>query len=141
LGQRLGAWDATFEGRRSASARNLPSPDSGVVERAWDEWRRIAAFMVDQRIGPVLYSRTIANFVFDAIARNAIAEFGSDDSVHVKIEAQTVKFVFKGAVLARFKKGDENKLGQNVPTQAAIDFIDAQGIFPRNREGGVYLAT
>jgi hypothetical protein len=66
--------------------------------------------------------------VFDAIARNAIAEFGSDDSVHVKIEAQTVKFVFKGAVLARFKKGDENKLGQNVPTQAAMDFIDAQGI-------------
>ena len=102
----------------------------GVVERAWNEWRLIAAFMVDQRIGPVLYSRTIANFVFDAIARNAVAEFGPDDSVHVKIEAQTVKFIFKGAVLARFKKGDENKLGQNIPTQAAMAFVDAEGIFP-----------
>ena len=101
-----------------------------VVERAWDEWRRIAEFMSDAGIGPVLYSRTIANYVFDAIARHAVAEFGDDPSVTVKIEAQTVKFIFKGQVLARFKKGDENKLGRNIPTQSAMSFVDADGVFP-----------
>ena len=101
-----------------------------IFERAWDEWRQVAAFMSENRMGPVLYQRTIANFVFDAIARHAIKELGSDDAVHVKVEAQTVKFVFGGEVLARFKKGDENKLGRNIPTQAAMTFEDADGLFP-----------
>jgi len=75
-----------------------------------------------------LYSRTIANYVFDAIARIAITEFAADPTVQVKVEAQTVKFVFKGKVLACFKKGDWNKLGQNNPTQASMSFIDADGL-------------
>lgn len=101
-----------------------------IFERAWDEWRQVATFMSENRMGPVLYQRTIANFVFDAIARHAINELGSDDAVHTKVEAQTVKFIFGGAVLARFKKGDENKLGRNIPTQAAMTFEDADGLFP-----------
>ena len=101
-----------------------------IFERAWNEWRQVAAFMSDKGMRPVMYSRTIANFVFDAIARHAVEELGPDDSVHMKVEAQTVKFVFGGEVLARFKKGDENKLGRNIPTQAAMTFAEADGFFP-----------
>lgn len=93
-----------------------------VVERAWAEWRAMATFRAENSFDPFLYSRTIANIVFDAIARNAVAEFGDDPTVHIEIEPQTIKLFFKGSVFARFKKGDDNKLGQNIPTQAALAF-------------------
>jgi hypothetical protein len=101
-----------------------------IVDRAWAEWRAVAAFRAEQRFGPLMYSRTIANYMFDAIARIAMFEFADDVSVHLEIEAQTIKFFFKGAVFARFKKGDDSKLGQNIPTQAALAFATANGIFP-----------
>lgn len=96
-----------------------------VVELAWAEFRAVVALRAENGIGPLLYSRTVANEVFDAIARYAIAEFAGDTSVHIEIEAQTIKLFFKGGVCARFKKGDHNKLGQNIPTQAAMAFEDA----------------
>ena len=101
-----------------------------VVERAWAEWRAIAGFRTESGYGPLLYPRTIANIMFDAIARNALAEFAADPSVHLVIEAQTIKLFFRGAVYARFKKGDDNKLGQNIPTQAALAFEFVDGFFP-----------
>ena len=101
-----------------------------VVERAWAEWRAIAAFRAENNFTPFLYSRTVANLMFDAIARNAIAEFAGDPSVHVEIETQTIKLFFRGAVFARFKKVDDNKLGQNIPTQAALAFEFVEGAFP-----------
>jgi hypothetical protein len=101
-----------------------------VVELAWDEWRAVSGFRTQQKFAPILYPRTVANYVFDAIARYALAEFSGDPSVSIKVEAQTVKFIFKGAVLARFKKGDENGLGQNLPTQAALAFAEVEGTFP-----------
>jgi hypothetical protein len=101
-----------------------------VVELAWAELRKVAELRAAHGIAPVLYSRTISNDVFDAIARYAITEFGSDPSVHVEIEAQTIKLFFKGGVCARFKKGDDNKLGQNHPTQASMAFEDADSQLP-----------
>jgi hypothetical protein len=101
-----------------------------VVNRAWAEWRAMAAYRADNGFSPFLYSRTVANVVFDGIARNAIAEFASDSTVHVEIEPQTIKLFFKGSVLARFKKGDDNKLGQNIPTQAALAFEFVDGMLP-----------
>lgn len=101
-----------------------------VVERAWAEWRAMAAFRAENGFDPFLYSRTVANIVFDAIARNAVAEFGDDPSVHIEIEPQTIKLFFKGSVFARFKKGDDNKLGQNIPTQAALAFEFADWVLP-----------
>src|SRR5256885_667968 len=65
-----------------------------VVELAWAELRKVAELRAAHGIAPVLYSRTISNDVFDAIARYAITEFGSDPSVHVEIEAQTIKLFF-----------------------------------------------
>jgi hypothetical protein len=100
-----------------------------VVEQAWDEWRAIAEFRAENGYAPLLYSRTLANLMFDAIARYAIAEFAGDTSVHVETETQTIKLFFRGAVLARFKKGDDNKLGQNIPTQAALAFEFVDGMF------------
>ncbi|MFI5014865.1 MAG: hypothetical protein ACHQAY_21220 [Hyphomicrobiales bacterium] len=101
-----------------------------VVERAWAEWRAVSAFRTKSKFSPLMYPRTVANYVFDAIARYAIAEFASDDRVHVRVEPQTVKFFFGGSVLGRFKKGDENKLGSNIETQAVIAFIEADGVLP-----------
>jgi hypothetical protein len=102
----------------------------GVVERAWAELRTVAALRAQNGIAPVMYSRTISNNVFDAIARYAIAEFASDPSIHVEIETQTIKLFFKDGVCARFKKGDDNKLGQNNPTQASMAFEDIDGQLP-----------
>src|SRR5205809_852376 len=101
-----------------------------VVDRAWAEWRAVATFRTEQSFGPIMYSRTIANYIFDAIARIAIAEFADDASVHLDIEAQTIKFFFKGEVFARFKKGDDSRLGQNIPTQAVLAFTAVDGMFP-----------
>jgi len=101
-----------------------------VVERAWAEWRSHAAWRLEAGLEPLLYSRTVSNYVFDAIARIAVAEFAGDTSVHLLIEAQTIKLFFKGGVCARFKKGDDNKLGQNHPTQAALAFEYADGQLP-----------
>ena len=71
-----------------------------------------------------------ARTIIDAIARTAIAEFVGDTSVHLEIETQTIKLFFKASVLARFKKGDDNKLGQNIPTQAALAFEYVDAEFP-----------
>jgi hypothetical protein len=101
-----------------------------VVDRAWAEWRAMAAYRADNGFNPFLYSRTVANIVFDAIARHAIAEFAGDASVHIEIEPQTIKLFFGGSVFARFKKGDDNKLGQNIPTQAALAFEYVDGMLP-----------
>jgi hypothetical protein len=101
-----------------------------VVERSWDEIRAVAQLRAATGFAPLLYSRTTANSMFDAIARHAITEFGSDPIVKLKVEAQTIKLIFKGQVIARFKKGDANKLGRNVPTQSALAFADAAGVLP-----------
>jgi hypothetical protein len=97
-----------------------------VVERAWAEWRAHATWRIEAGLDPLLYSRTISNYVFDAIARIAVAEFAS----YIQIEAQTIKLFFKGGVCARFKKGDDNKLGQNHPTQASLAFECADSQLP-----------
>ncbi|GBE43255.1 hypothetical protein BMS3Bbin10_01331 [bacterium BMS3Bbin10] len=100
-----------------------------IVMQAWEEWEAISKYRAEQGIAPLLYSRTIANYVFDAIARKAILEFLSDDHINLIIEAQTIKIVFKGLVIGRFKKGDEHKLGRNIATQAVLAFTDPQESF------------
>ena len=101
-----------------------------VVERAWAEWYATVKFRARKKFGPVLYPRTMANYVFDAIARHAIAEFADDPSVSVRIEPQTVKFFFRGKVVGRFKKDSSGKLGSNISTQAVLDYIEPDGVLP-----------
>jgi hypothetical protein len=102
----------------------------GVVEKGWEERRAEAAWRAENGMDPLLYSRTVANYIFDAIVRIAVNEFAGDASVHVKVEPQTIKLFFKGGVCARFKKGDDNKLGQNQPTQASLAFEVADATLP-----------
>lgn len=101
-----------------------------VVERAWEEWRIVERYRRRKGMEPVLYSRTVANHIFDAMARHALAEFNGAAGVNIKAESQTIKLFFKGAVCGRFKKGDEDGLGQNIPTQAAMAFEEAESVLP-----------
>ena len=115
-----------------------------VVEQAWAEFRSIAKLRTENGFAPILYSRTVANDVFDAIARYAIVEFSSDPAVHIVIESQTIKLYFKGGVFARFKKGDDNKLGQNHATQASLAFEDADAqmvLFPEDTKKVEFIWT
>ncbi len=77
----------------------------------------------------MLYDRTRSNDMFDAIARRAIFRLAAESGIRVEIEAQTFKFYVK-AIAARFKKGGEDKLGCNIPTQAAMAFMEADGVLP-----------
>jgi len=100
-----------------------------IVREAWNEWREVNAFRVSAGYPPMLYHRSISNYVFDAIARRAIPAFAAEPRVNVEIEAQTFKLYLKG-VIARFKKGGEDQLGCSIRTQRAMSFMDADGIFP-----------
>lgn len=101
-----------------------------VVEDSWAEWRAVEAFRRERDFGAVSYRRTIANYMFDAMARRATRAFASIDGVHIRPEAQTVKFIAGGGVLFRFKKGDDANLGCNIPTSANLLFIDADAEIP-----------
>lgn len=101
-----------------------------VICLGLSEWIAVSECRTKKGFQPVLYRRTITNYVFDAIARNARTEFGTDPTVRVIDEAQTVKFCFADVVVGRFKKGDDDHLGQNIATQAALDFIDPQQSLP-----------
>lgn len=101
-----------------------------IVHESWGEWRSVEAYRQANDFGAVAYKRTISNFMFDAIARRATRAFAAHDGIHVRAEAQTVKFFAGGDVLFRFKKGDAMKLGCNIPTEAALAFIDASGVVP-----------
>jgi hypothetical protein len=100
-----------------------------IVHEAWAEWRAVQAFRVEKSMPPVMYKRVIANYVHDAIARRAIPAFTNQEKVNVHLEAQTFKLHFAG-LCARFKKGDENNLGSNVPTQAALAFEEQDATLP-----------
>jgi hypothetical protein len=96
-----------------------------VIEEAWAEWIEVEGFRAERGHGPIGYTRTICNYIFDGIARRAIPYFGAMDSVRVENDPQTFKLFIKNVVL-RFKKGGDDKLGQNVPTLAALLFEDAE---------------
>lgn len=101
-----------------------------IIHDAFDEWRATQALRRQAKFPPHLYDRTKANEVFDAIARRAIALFGAEDRVTVLSEAQTIKVIFGGQLLARFKKGGDDGLGRNIRTQAVMAFMDAEGVLP-----------
>ncbi|MBB5712973.1 hypothetical protein [Sphingomonas xinjiangensis] len=99
------------------------------VLEGFAEWRDTQTYRVSKGYAPNLYSRTNSNDIFDAIMRRAIPVLGAEARVFVKTEAQTAKFVIAG-VAARFKKAGEDGLGCNIPTQAAMAFMDADRTLP-----------
>ena len=100
-----------------------------IIDDAWAEWRAVQRFREENGFGPVLYTRTPSNYMFDAIARRAIPRLGAEASVMVKLDAQTFKAHVNG-VLVRIKKGGDDNLGCNHPTQTALAFEGAGLQFP-----------
>lgn len=100
-----------------------------VISGAWEEWKAVRSCRTESGFEPILYPRTISNYIFDAIARRAFREFGPDLAFQLEIEAQTFKIIHRGSI-ARFKKSGEGLLGQNHPTQAALDFMVAENELP-----------
>jgi len=100
-----------------------------IIDEAWAEWRAVQRFREEQGFGPALYSRTVSNYMFDAIARRAIPRLGAQASIMLLIDAQSFKAHING-ILIRVKKGGEDQLGCNWPTQMALAFEDADGQFP-----------
>lgn len=101
-----------------------------VILAGFAEWLAVSECRAGKGFSPVLYPRTISNYVFDAVARKARTEFAADPTVQVRDEPQTVKFCFGSVVIGRFKKADEDNLGQNIITQAVLDFTDPQLCIP-----------
>lgn len=91
-----------------------------VLDRAMEDWK------ATPNKAWFLHPRTRSGFIFDLVARHALAEFDGDSDVHIIREPQTVKFLFLNSVLARFKKGNARGVGCNIETQAVLDFIDPQ---------------
>jgi hypothetical protein len=117
------------EGEARAILAPYHSLIASVIDDAWAEWKLMRAWRSDRGLAPLLYQRTISNIIFDAIARRAIPKFRMLDKVHVELDAQTFKILFNG-LCARFKKGGDDKLGCNIPTQAALAFMDADALLP-----------
>ncbi|MBA2589540.1 MAG: hypothetical protein H0U98_13070 [Alphaproteobacteria bacterium] len=100
-----------------------------IVDDAWAEWCAVKKFREEKGFGPVLYTRTISNYMFDAIARRAVPRLGAEASIMVVADAQTFKAHING-VLVRMKKGGDDNLGCNHPTQAALAFEEGDLKFP-----------
>jgi len=103
---------------------------SNVIADGFAEWRAVSDFRAASGFAPQLYSRSVSNYVFDAIARQARSRFALERKVKVVDETQTVKFIFDGSVIGRFKKANDDNLGRNIPTQAFLDFADPQQSLP-----------
>lgn len=97
----------------------------GVLDQAMEDW-----LAVPDR-PQIRYGRTRANYIFDRIIHHALIEFDGDGDSTVKAleESQTVKFLFRDSVVARFKKGNAKGLGSNIETQAVLDFVNPQTAF------------
>lgn len=102
----------------------------GVINNAFNDLQELRSCLSAKGIAPFIYERTTANVLFDFVIRHAHAEFGTDESVRVIDQAQTVKFCFGDKVLLRFKKGDKDHLGRNLPTQAVLNFVNVETFLP-----------
>lgn len=122
--------DQYSEGEVRAALTLYHAQIRGVIVSGFAEWLAVSECRLKHGFAPVLYPRSITNYVFDAIARNARTIFGAETTVRVLDESQTVKFCFGEKVIGRFKKGDDDHLGQNIETQAVLDFIEAQQTLP-----------
>ncbi len=91
-----------------------------VLDRAMEDW------VAHPNKAWLIWPRVRANIIFSYIARRALEEFADDPDIRVIPEPQTVKFLFRDVVLARFKKGNANGVGSNIETQSVLGFIDPQ---------------
>lgn len=103
---------------------------SSLLSGAYDEWVVTDKCRKEKGFADVIYPRTVANYVFDAIARGVVNKLGVKNDIRVVTEPQTVKAIFKNAVIARFKKSDKNGIGQNNTGENLLNFFDKEAVFP-----------
>ena len=101
-----------------------------IFDEAYQEWLAQRDWRISERLDPILYPRTKSTYIFDALARVGRRELRDVDGVEVIEEAQTLKFCVGDVAVVRFKKCGPNGLGQNIPTQAVMDFHDPQTELP-----------
>ncbi len=111
-------------------ARRLLNPDREgrlfrAILTAWDDWHDCPARGDYSR-----WPRTRANMVFERVAARLQEEFGSDTGVQCVFMDETIKVVIEDSIVLRVKKANALGLGQNIQTQAVLDFVDAQPDLP-----------
>ena len=95
-----------------------------IYQGGWDDWQSFRRMALER------FPRIRANVVHGFMVDRAISAFDGDPGVHVILQDETAKFLFRQRVLVRLKKADRNVLGSNIQTQAVLAFVDPQLTIP-----------
>jgi hypothetical protein len=103
-----------------------PEREAKIVRAFRAAWKDVQA---DQaRYGR--WPRTRANMVFERLSVRLQEEFIDDTGIRFFFSDETVKIGIDDIVLGRAKKANGRGLGQNVTTQANLNFCEAQEELP-----------
>jgi len=106
-----------------ADVRRALSPDreAKIWEAFHQSWEDVAS---DQgKYG--IWARSRANMIFERLAVRLQEQLFDDSGVEFFFADETVKIKLDGSILIRCKKANRNVLGQNIITQAVMDFCHA----------------
>ncbi len=92
---------------------------------AWSDWESLPDRGKFSR-----WARTRAGMVFERLADRLQEAFSGDPGVKFHFGDETLKMVFDNSIVARCKKANANEVGDNIPTQAEADFVDAPSEIP-----------
>lgn len=90
-----------------------------VALEAWQDW-----MTSDRQYWRAKRSR--ATFVWEEMIERAHRAFANDPRVTILPRNETYLFILDGSLVFRLKKGDEDSLASNIPTQSALAFCDPQ---------------
>jgi len=88
-----------------------------IILNAWEDRKKCP---------DMAFKRTIANAMWDYMIKHARIEFDDTPGIHVIDRPNTCLLHFDSGIVLRFKKGDDNNLSRNYPTNFALDFNDPQ---------------
>lgn len=89
-----------------------------IMRGAWSDW------LGSPYPGQWEHKRTRANFVWAQMAVRARDAWYDHPSIHIFDRNETLKFLANDRVLFRLKKGDENGIAANIPTQEVLAYHD-----------------
>ncbi len=95
-----------------------------ICRGGWSDWQSSRQNALER------FPRIRANVVHGFMVHRAISAFDDHAGVHIILQDETAKFLFRQRVLVRLKKADRNFLGSNIQTQAVLAFIDSQLSIP-----------
>jgi len=91
---------------------------SDIVLGGWRDWIK------SDQVSVWRCKRSRANFVWEQMIGRAHAAFSDLHDVHIIEGNETFTFLLCDQVLFRFKKGDEQGLSSNIPTQQVLAYHD-----------------